>query len=233
MLPSVIVTPVTNPPDTVAVPVAAAPETAVKLSPTPLAVAAALIFNNAEYVNERVFCVELAAELNTNCVPFVIDEITAFAGTPEAVIIIPTANPAVEAAFTDVDPDVTEIPPNVSVPSKLRVNPAAPVNAPVNANDAPESMCNPPSAPPNATRATLNVFAPPDTISPPPLNVRVAFPALEPTSKPLPAMFSALKARLKFTSSVVTNPVPTFTVSNPVPGFATNPRFKSVYAVEP
>jgi hypothetical protein len=116
VLPSVIVTPVTNPPDTVAVPVAAAPETAVKLSPTPLAVAAALIFNAAEYVNERVFCVELAAELNTNCVPFVIDVTTAFAGPPEAVIIIPTANPAVEAAFTDVDPDVTEIPPNVSVP---------------------------------------------------------------------------------------------------------------------
>jgi hypothetical protein len=117
VLPSVIVTPVTNPPAfTVAVPVAAAPETAVKLSPAPLAVAAALIFNNAEYVNERVFCVELAAALKTNCVPFVIDEITAFAGTPEAVIIIPTANPAVEAAFTDVDPDVKEIPPNVSVP---------------------------------------------------------------------------------------------------------------------
>ena len=116
MLPSVIVTPVTNPPDTVAVPVAAAPETAVKLSPAPLAVAAALIFNAAEFVNERVFCVEVAAALKTNCVPFVIDEITAFAGTPEAVIIIPTANPAVEAAFTDVDPDVTEIPPNVSVP---------------------------------------------------------------------------------------------------------------------
>jgi hypothetical protein len=117
VLPSVIVTPVTNPPAfTIAVPVAAAPETAVKLSPAPLAVAATLIFNAAEYVNERVFCVELAAALKTNCVPFVIDEITAFAGTPEAVIIIPTANPAVEAAFTDVDPDVKEIPPNVSVP---------------------------------------------------------------------------------------------------------------------
>jgi hypothetical protein len=50
VLPSTIVTPVTNPPDTVAVAVAALPETAVKFKPVPFAVAGALNFSNAEYV---------------------------------------------------------------------------------------------------------------------------------------------------------------------------------------
>jgi hypothetical protein len=116
VLPSVTVTPVTNPPETVAVPVAAGPETAVRFSPDPLAVAAALIFSTGEYVNDRAFCVDDAAALSTNCVVLEIEEMTVFEGTPEAVIIIPTANPVVEAAFTVVDPDVNEIPPYVNVP---------------------------------------------------------------------------------------------------------------------
>ena len=102
----------------------------------------------------------------------------------------------------------------MSVPPKFLLNPEPPeVIAPLSVNAAPASMWNAPSAP-STTLGTLNVFAPPETITPPPLSVRVAFPAVDPTVIPLPAMFIALNARLKFTSSVVTKPAPIFNVSD-------------------
>jgi hypothetical protein len=70
----------------------------------PPAVAAADNRINAEYVKFVIAAVPVAATSITNCVPFVIEEIVAFAGMFVPETIIPTTKSAVLGTVTVVDP---------------------------------------------------------------------------------------------------------------------------------